>query len=54
VALLPKIGDGGNILITHIPLEKDDEMFVGDMGSTYLSRFLIGIGHADQLTRNVA
>jgi len=53
VTLLAQIGDGSNVLTTHISLEKDNEMLIRDVRSTYLGGILVGRGHANQLTRDI-
>ena len=51
--LLAQIGDGGDVLCAHSTLIEHQEVLVGHMGGAYLGTVLVGIGHADQLARDV-
>ena len=52
-AFLSQIGDGCDVLVTYIPFEEYNEMFVGDMRCTNLSSILVNSGHTNQLSRDV-
>ena len=52
-AFLAKIGDGSNILASHVTFKEHQEMFIGNVRRTNLSSFFIGIGHTYQLPWNI-